>query len=169
MATATSCGHTFGWLGHSHYTSGTVPVEILSIRLGDPPAVAGGWASTGGFAGTAFRPVSEGGDLTVHQVGKRHGVGHRFKDFFWSQLLAFGKGLVHGVDEYGFDFRAGELLAGTGDDDGIVIGGPASVLFDEDVPDLRPSKCNCFLRPLLPNEMAFYSAARRRLLSRLLS
>jgi hypothetical protein len=27
LATATSRGHTFGWLGHSHYTSGTIPVE----------------------------------------------------------------------------------------------------------------------------------------------
>ena len=33
LATATSRGHTLGWLGHSHDTSGTIPVEKFAFRL----------------------------------------------------------------------------------------------------------------------------------------
>jgi hypothetical protein len=43
---------------------------------------------------------------------------------------------VHGVDEHGFDLGTGELLAGAGQDDGVVIRGPATVALDDDVPDL---------------------------------
>jgi len=109
-----------------------------SIRFRHPSAIARrGRDTAGGFAGAAFRPVAQGGDLAVHQLGERHGAGHRVQDVLGTGFAAVGIRFVHGIDEHGFDFRTGELLAGTGQGDGIKISGLAAVAFDDDVPDLR--------------------------------
>jgi hypothetical protein len=61
------------------------------------------------------------GDLAVHDLRQRHGVTHGFKDVLGAGFLAFGEGLMHGVDEDGLDLRAGELLAGASQGDGVEV------------------------------------------------
>ena len=81
--------------------------------------------------------MAEGGDFAVHQLGERDGAGDRFEDLLPFWFFAFDVGFVHGVDEDGFDFSTGELLAGTGQDDGVVVAWFAAVAGDDDVPYLR--------------------------------
>ena len=73
-----------------------------SVCDGQVAAVAGGGGAGGGFAGAAFGPLAEGGDLAVHELGERDGMGHRFDDVFGRWLPAFGECLVEGVDKDGF-------------------------------------------------------------------
>ena len=48
---------------------------------------------------------------------------------------------MRGVDENRFDLRAGELLAGAGKDDRVVIGGMATMTLDDDVSNLSAFQC----------------------------
>ncbi len=76
-------------------------------------------------------------NLTIHEIGQRHGVGHGRKDVLGQRLAAFRKRLVHGINEHGLDLGSRELLAGAGQHHSVEVRGLATVAFDHDVPDLR--------------------------------
>ena len=81
----------------------------LDLATGAAAAGAGLGSPGPGFAGAAFGPVAQSGDLTVHELGERDGVDERREDVIGHRFAAFGKGLVEGVDEDGLDLRSGEL------------------------------------------------------------